>query len=161
MAEPSHGMATNYAHLKQILANYLSIWNGNLSLLDATLSPTISFNADRFPSPKGGSEAFNITTREEFRGFVLRSRTGWDKYEFKVYSWTGHENHIAVRWKLDAVIGANFTALPTTLKQGDPVTYNGTDFLILNPHTGLIEELHMAQDLITLFHNLGLTSVTV
>jgi hypothetical protein len=113
MAEPSLEMERHNAHLSQILNNYLSIWNGNLSLLDATLSPTISFNADRFPSPKGGSEAFNITTREEFCGFVLRSRTGWDKYEFKVYSWTGHNNHIAVRWKLDAVIGADFTILPT------------------------------------------------
>lgn len=118
MAEPttaSHDLhvARNNAHLKQILSNYLSVWNGNLSVLAATLSPTISFNADRFPSPKGGSEAFNIKTREEFHSFVLRSRTGWDKYEFKIYAWTGHENHIAVRWKLDAVVGANFSILPT------------------------------------------------
>lgn len=48
-----------------------------------------------------------------------------------------------------------------TLKAGDPVTYNGTDFLILNTETGLIEEVDSAQDLITLFHNLGLTGITV
>lgn len=41
------------------------------------------------------------------------------------------------------------------------MTYNGTDFLILNQRTGLIEELNVAQDLITLFHNLGLTGITV
>jgi hypothetical protein len=112
MAEP-HGMTTPYGHLKHVLNNYLSIWNGNLSLLDSTFSPTVTLHADRFPSVNGGSEAFNITTREEFHAFVLRSRTGWDKYEFKIHAWTGHENHIAVRWKLDAVMGANFTILPT------------------------------------------------
>lgn len=48
-----------------------------------------------------------------------------------------------------------------TLKPGDPLTYNGTDYLVLNEQTGLIDEAHITQDLITLFHNLGLTSVTV
>lgn len=110
MADP---VVRNQSYLEQLLSNYLKIWNGNLSLLNSTLSPSITFNADRFPSPKGGSEVFNIKTREEFSAFVSRSRTGWDKYEFKIYAWTGRDNHIAVRWTLDAVMGANFTALPT------------------------------------------------
>lgn len=171
-------------HLEHVKNNYLSIWNGNLSLINSTFAPTISFSADRFPS-SSGSQAIDISTREAFHAFVTRSRTGWDKYEFEVYAWTGNENHLAVRWVLDGVMGASFNIVPTwvseslnllafsssgkynnnvsnrTLKPGDPVTYNGTDFLILNKETGLIEELHMAQDLITLFHNLGLTGITV
>lgn len=51
--------------------------------------------------------------------------------------------------------------LNRTLKPGDNVTYNGTDFLVLDEKTGLIKEDNVAQDLITLFHNLGLTAVTV
>ena len=41
-----------------------------------------------------------------------------------------------------------------TLKPGDPVTYNGTEYLTLNCD-GLIEEVDSAQDLITFMYNLG------
>ena len=47
------------------------------------------------------------------------------------------------------------------LKTGDPITYNGTDSLVLNKCTGLVDEIDSAQDLISFFHALGLTSVTV
>lgn len=49
----------------------------------------------------------------------------------------------------------------STLKQGDTVTYDGTDFLVLNSCTGLIDEVHSAQDLVTFLHNLVLTGITV
>jgi hypothetical protein len=49
----------------------------------------------------------------------------------------------------------------SALQPGDPLTYNGTDNLILNPVTGLIDQVDSAQDLITLFHNLGFTSIPV
>jgi hypothetical protein len=51
--------------------------------------------------------------------------------------------------------------LNSSLKPGDKMTYNGTDNLVLNSCTGLVDQVDSAQDLITLFHNLGLTSITV
>jgi SnoaL-like domain len=102
----------NRKHLKNVSDNYLSIWNGDLSLIDSTFAPKFAFHADRFPSPDG-SQAIDINTPDEFRAFVSRARTGWDKYEFEVLAWAGHGNNVAVRWKLNAVMGANFTILPT------------------------------------------------
>ncbi|KAH8703604.1 hypothetical protein BGW36DRAFT_423159 [Talaromyces proteolyticus] len=150
----------NQKKLENVLNNYLSIWNGDVSRVNSTFAPVLSFHGDRFPT-SNGSRLIEIGTADEFGAFVKSSRTGWDKYEFKVHAWTGYENQIAVRWKLEAVVGANFTIVPTTLKQGTPVTYNGTDFLILDQCTGLIKEINIAQDLISFFHNLGLTGVTV
>ena len=58
-------------------------------------------------------------------------------------------------------ISANTCGLCQYFEQGDTVTYDGTDFLVLNSCTGLIDEVHSAQDLVTFFHNLGLTGITV
>ncbi|KKK24330.1 hypothetical protein AOCH_002100, partial [Aspergillus ochraceoroseus] len=151
-----------HMHHEYILNNYLDIWNGDLSLINSTFSPDLAFHSDRFPSSTGvGSVAIQIPTAQAFRAFVIRSRTGWNQYTFHPYKWAADGLNIAVRWRLEAVMGHNFTLAPTTLKPGDPVTYNGTDFLLLDPCTGLIEEANIAQDLITFFHNLGLEAVTV
>lgn len=48
-----------------------------------------------------------------------------------------------------------------TLKEGDYVTYNGTDFLQLDECSGLIKQVDMAQDYITLYYNLGLTEIKI
>lgn len=47
------------------------------------------------------------------------------------------------------------------LKQGATVTYNGTDFLVLDSCTGQVREAYIAQDLISYFHAMGLTAITV
>jgi len=47
-----------------------------------------------------------------------------------------------------------------TLKPGDPVTWNGTDFLVIND-SNRIKEVNIAQDMMELFHVLGMTSVPV
>ncbi|KAK1763058.1 hypothetical protein QBC33DRAFT_623268 [Phialemonium atrogriseum] len=113
---------------EHIAANYLNVWNGDLTLLNATFSPGVTLYIDRFPSQTGeGSEPVEVGTSEEFCDFVEQSRSGWEQYRF----------------------------------EGEPVTYNGTDFLILNECTGLADEADIAGDSLTLFHNLGLTSVTV
>lgn len=41
------------------------------------------------------------------------------------------------------------------LKQGDKISYNGTEFLTIDACTGLIVEVSSAQDLITFLYNLG------
>ena len=48
-----------------------------------------------------------------------------------------------------------------TLKEGAHVTYNGTDFLQLDHCSGLIRQVDMAQDYITLYHKLGLAEIKV
>lgn len=102
------------SHYEHVLSNYLNIWNGDLSLINWTFSPTISVHADRFPSPAGvGSVPLSATTSADFEAFVQRARNGWDKYTFVPYKWVAGENKIAVRWMLDAIMGANFTLAPT------------------------------------------------
>lgn len=183
----SHKRAASHEHQQSVISNYLKLWNGDSSVVDSVLSPRLSLHADQFPSPTGeGSVPIEVDSSEEFLAFVQRSRTGWEKYNFEVYKSAAQGNNIAIRWRLEAVMGANFTLVPryvlkinrvvrviecsegltfyalySPLKPGDPVTYNGTDFLVLNKCTGLVEEIHMAQDIITFFNALGLTAITV
>jgi hypothetical protein len=100
-------------HLQDVLNRYLKIWDGDLSLIDSTLAPTLSFYADRFPAANGGSQPIDIDSAEGFRTFVVRSRTGWEKYEFKIHAWTGNGNQLAVRWRLEAIMGPDFAIVPT------------------------------------------------
>jgi hypothetical protein len=48
-----------------------------------------------------------------------------------------------------------------TLKAGSHVAYNGTDIMILNRCSGLIQQVLSAQDFITYFHVLGTPIGTV
>lgn len=97
-----------------IADNYLNLWNGDFSLINSTFSPQISIHADRLPSSTGvGSDPLDITTSQGFLDWVKKSRTGWDKYSFIKYKSAGEGHNIAIRWSLDAVIGANFTMVPT------------------------------------------------
>ena len=41
------------------------------------------------------------------------------------------------------------------LKKGSQVAYNGTDIMVLNRCSGLIQQVLSAQDFITYFHILG------
>jgi hypothetical protein len=150
------------AHHTKIVNNYIALWKGDLSLLNDTFhSGPITFNADRFPSSSGtGSEKLSITSREAFAGFVQGAGQGFEKYGFEPYYWLGEGNKIAIRWYLDGVVG-DFNRFPTSLKKGDKVTYDGTDCLILNKETGLIERVDCAQDLLTLFHAMGLPGISI
>ena len=42
-----------------------------------------------------------------------------------------------------------------TLEKGSHVAYNGTDIMVLNRCSGLIQQVLSAQDFITYFHVLG------
>lgn len=102
------------SHLEHISHNYLDIWNGNLALINTTLSPAISVHADRFPSPTGvGSVQLTISSSTDFAAFVERARSGWEKYTFVPYKWIGAGNEIAVRWRLEAIMGSDFALIPT------------------------------------------------
>jgi hypothetical protein len=105
---------TSLEHHQSILQNYNSMWNGDASQVNATFLPEFVVNADRFPSPTGvGSVPTTIRNIPEILGYVERSRPGWDKYNIEVVRWTSSDYHIAIRWRLDGVIGADFSLLPT------------------------------------------------
>ncbi|KAJ5626446.1 hypothetical protein N7528_003873 [Penicillium herquei] len=156
-----HDVTTNSYH-EHILNNYLAVWDGDLSLLKSTFHPDVVLYSDRFPSSTGnGSDATVITNREEFAAFVERARNGWDSYTFNPITWVGGGHSVVVRWKMEGVLGSNFTLFETPLSAGSNVTYNGTDFLVLDECTGLIKTDYIAQDLITYFHAMGLDYISV
>ena len=101
--------ATN-AHHAHIVDNYLKLWYGDLTVLNDTLSPVISFHADRFPSSDGkGSVQIQLNSSEAFGEFVMTSRIGFKTYGFKPYYWLGQGNLVSIRWYLDGVIGPDFS----------------------------------------------------
>ena len=103
---------SSHSHHAHIVNNYLKLWAGDLSLVNQTFDPEITFNADRFPSSSGtGAAPLIITTSEEFGAFVNSSRQGSEKYQFDPIYWLGEGNRVAIRWRLDSIIG-NFTRFP-------------------------------------------------
>ncbi|KAH7141515.1 hypothetical protein B0J13DRAFT_623876 [Dactylonectria estremocensis] len=142
-----------------LATKYLGIWGGDMSLVESVIHPKITLIADRLPASVGSS-IISVSNMTEYVAFVGKSRAGWADYSFNIIHSVGKGNQMAIRWKMNGITSANMT-LPTTLETGSAVTYNGTDFIILDDCTGLIKEVHMAQDFITFFHELGLTSVTV
>ncbi|KAJ5432825.1 uncharacterized protein N7458_011981 [Penicillium daleae] len=130
--------------------------------MNTTFHPDVVLSSDRFPSSSGnGSDLTVVTNRSQFSAFVQRSRNGWEKYTFEPIHSLYDVNSIAVRWKMNGVLGANFTLFLTPLKAGSSVTYNGTDLLLLDECTGLIRNDYIAQDLISYFHAMGLSAITV
>ena len=101
-----------------IVTNYIKLWYGDLSVLKQTISPVMTFHGDRFPlstdcSSGKGSAQIHLSSSEEFGAFVEKSRSGFEKYGFVADYWFGHENRVAIRWSLDAVIGKDYAAFPT------------------------------------------------
>jgi len=95
------------AYYSQVAKNYLNLWGGDYSLLNATLSPEINFSSDRFPTGNG-TEELTWRTAAEFRGFVERVREGWQKYGFEVYKSAGSDYNVFIRWRLEAIVGSDF-----------------------------------------------------
>lgn len=101
-----NAVALTPAHHARIVDNYLQLWYGDISVLNDTFSPHITFHGDRFPSSTGtGSEILELNTSSAFGDFVLSSRKGWKRYGFKPTYWLGEQNKVAIRWRLDGVIG--------------------------------------------------------
>jgi hypothetical protein len=106
------GKVSTQSRHANIVNNYLNLWKGDLSLVNQTFDPEITFNADRFPSSSGtGSAPLIITTSEGFGAFVNASRQGFETYGFDAFYWLGEGNRVAIRWRLDSIIG-NYTRFP-------------------------------------------------
>ncbi|PHH93258.1 hypothetical protein CDD83_9528 [Cordyceps sp. RAO-2017] len=142
----------------QVRDTYLALWGGDLSLADKLLDPNVKLNIDRHPGENGSAPVVS-NTADEFLGFVKFARQGWDQFRFSVVRWAADDQHISIRWKAECVMGKDYKA-PTTLKEGDKVSWNGTDFLVLNDDNRLVE-INIAQDMMELFHALGMTSVPI
>ncbi|CAI6089555.1 unnamed protein product [Clonostachys chloroleuca] len=126
---------------KELSTNYLSMWSGDLTIAETILHP-------------------DLVIRNEFVAFIQKSRTGWQNYWFDMIHWVGTGDKLAMRWKMNGLVGENM-AIPTTLDPGAYVTYNGTDLAVLDNCTGQIKEINMAQDFIAYFHELGIKGVMV
>lgn len=68
--------------------------------------------SDRTPTANS-SEAHVIQSSQDILNFMHQAQTGWDKYQFEVAGWAGGDGgNVAVRWKLNGIIGEGFT-IPT------------------------------------------------
>ncbi|KAH8896753.1 hypothetical protein GQ53DRAFT_527111 [Thozetella sp. PMI_491] len=158
MAAPTSKLQLTTEDFDKAIHTYLHIWNGDLTLVDSLFSPNLKLEVDLFPTQTGqGTNDISplVNTSAAFGGWVQQARSQFETYTFTLNKWAGSGNCVAARWTLHATIGQNFAVLPTNLKAGDPVTYNGTDFLTLDPSTGLVVEVAVAQDLLTFLDNLG------
>ncbi|CAH0054158.1 unnamed protein product [Clonostachys solani] len=157
---PTECCATKFntpAHYDKVIHNYLNAWNGDLSLVNSTFAPALSLQGDILPNGAGGYSSVGelVHTASDFEQFIRRARSNFEVYTFTLNKWAGSNHNVVGRWTLNAVIADTFVLFPTTLKPGDKVSYNGTDFLTIDPCTGLITEVAIAQDLFSLAVNLG------
>lgn len=99
-------------HHKKVIDHYTRTWNGEDALLNRTFAPTAHLYSDRTPTANG-SEVHIIQSSQDILAFMHRAQKGWDKYQFEVAGWAGGDGgNVAVRWKLDGIIGEGFT-IPT------------------------------------------------
>lgn len=91
--------------------NYLKMWGGDLKIAEQILHKDLVMHADRLPSANG-SDLLRVTSREGFEAFIQKSRTGWSKYWFDLTYWVGNGNQMALRWKMNGIVGKEMP-LPT------------------------------------------------
>lgn len=102
---------TTSAFHERLLKNYLAVWDGDLSLINATFHPDVVLHSDRFPSTTG-STIIQVNNRAQYKAFVERSRSGWESYTFDPIHSVAADHSVAVRWIMNGIIG-NFTLFPT------------------------------------------------
>lgn len=99
------------AYRKQIADKYLAMWGGNTAVANEILSPEVNMWVDRHPGPNG-TQAVPGANRDDFLAFVAWSRNGWDHFEFQPIHWAGDAQNVAIRWRMNGILG-NFTNAPT------------------------------------------------
>lgn len=112
---PGRAHFTSHSYHETVMNRYLAIWAGDLSLVNSTFAPSLTFSGDRFPTGAHGSAQLApfITSPGTFAGFVQQTRANFDEYRFSVQRWAGEGVNIAVRWTLEGVVGESFKAVPT------------------------------------------------
>ncbi|RSL60133.1 hypothetical protein CEP53_005539 [Fusarium sp. AF-6] len=142
-------------HSQHIIKNFFDIWHGDYSLADEIFDPNVVLVSDRMPTGKG-SEPLRIEGKDSMMAFVKQCREGWKEYAFELLQSISEKNKISIRWKMNGVTGENMR-VKTPLKPGS----KGIDFIVLDECSGLIKEINIAQALITFFHELELSHVSV
>ncbi|KAK3669744.1 hypothetical protein LTR78_010372 [Recurvomyces mirabilis] len=133
---------------EQVVTNWYALWAGNYSFLSSTVMPSIEVYQDRFPTGNG-SAPLRIGNASAFLEFIKLARADFETYAFTDEFHFGVGNVIALRWKLNATFAGSSTA---KLERGSHVAYNGTDIMLLDPCSGLVQQILSAQDLITYYH---------
>ncbi|KAK0930958.1 hypothetical protein LTR48_006479 [Friedmanniomyces endolithicus] len=142
----------------QIVSNWYTIWAGDYSVLNQIVLPNVQLYQDRFPQGGNGSAQFPIYNSSQFLEFVKEARADFETYSFIDDFHFGNGNTLALRWVLNATYAGSSTG---TAHKGSHIGYNGTDILLLDPCSELIEQVLSAQDLITYYHELGVYVGTV
>ena len=104
----------NPKHREKIMNHYVSIWDGNLALVNETFAPQVSLQVDRFPAGAHGSVNIEpqVNSSAGFAAFVNETRSRLREYKIIPQKWVGQDRDIAVRWMMKGVMGENF-GLPT------------------------------------------------
>jgi hypothetical protein len=152
-----------------VVSNWLKLWAGNYDYLNKTVTSDVQLYQDRFPTGTN-SISMPIDNSSALLSFVKESRMTFETYCFVDDFHFGDDNLVALRWTLNATFAGSQKAWvkgrpgveihemlnnSRTLKKGSEVTYNGTDLMVLNRCSGLIQQVLSAQDFITYFHVLG------
>lgn len=92
-----------------ILNRYISMWEGNFSLLDTVVSPNVGYYQDEFPV-RGKVPIYNSA---ELLGFMKLSHVAWDSFSFGWQYWISQGYKIAFRYTFEGIIGNATVHYPT------------------------------------------------
>lgn len=148
-------LAAPHASKTTLLKNYIALWNGQSSLLNTTLSPSVTLHMDRLVID--GKPLEDVHGAEAFAQNIGFARSGWESYQFEIEHMVHDEHFGAIRWNMHGIASDNI-GRNSTLKAGDKLTYSGTDFLTFD--CNLISSVKIAQDSLDFWHKMGLQSVS-
>ncbi|KAK5993812.1 hypothetical protein PT974_07249 [Cladobotryum mycophilum] len=147
------------AYKEAIAVNYINSWNGDFDLGPQVFAPDVHLYQDRYPT-KDGVVEIPVNSQEEFTDFQRRAHDSWNSYMFERVRVSIDGLNVVIRYKQRGIMGPNFSpSILTTLKEGQATTYNGTDWLQLDPCSWLIKQVDSSQDLITYSYILGLPDI--
>ena len=106
---PCHEVGISAQWRDTIVANWFTLWGGDYSYLNKTVTPDFQLYQDRIPTGNG-SVPVVVNNSSSFLAFVKDSRAGFEKYGFRDDLHFGEDNLVTVRWTLDAVFAGSKTA---------------------------------------------------
>lgn len=86
---------------EEIVQHWYTLWAGDYSYLNKTVTPNVQLYQDRFPTGNG-SASLPVFDSSAMLSFVKTARTGFETYSFIDDFHYGVENLITLRWTLNA-----------------------------------------------------------
>jgi hypothetical protein len=103
---------------EDFISKWTSFWNGDFDLLNEVAEPDMVMYSDRTPSQSGnGSDLFPVTSAEIFGQALQLAFLPYESYIFELTGWAGTEDRLAVRWRMDAVLGNETTGRCVSIAQ--------------------------------------------